>query len=63
MVSNGVSDHLQCHQFMVCQRDVKECQRKVEDVEPLNVRFVTMMKELREWWVLSGATGVQFADV
>ena len=48
---------------MVCQRDAKECQRKVVGVEPLNVHFVTMTKELPEWSVLNGATGVQFVDV
>ena len=45
MEYNGVSDRPQCHQSMVCLRDVKEFQRKVEDVEPLNVRFVMTMKE------------------
>ena len=45
---------------MVCQRDAKECQRKVDDAEQLNAHFVMMTKELQEWLVLNGATGVQF---
>ena len=45
MEYNGVLDRPQCHQFMVCLRDAKEFQRKAEDVELLNVRFVMTMKE------------------
>ena len=47
---------------MVCQRDAKECQRKVVGVEPLNVHFAMMMRESHEWLVLNGATDVQFVD-
>ena len=44
MVSNGVFDHLLCHQFMVYQSDVKVFPRKVDDVEPQSVHFVMTMK-------------------